>query len=218
MPIYNARSTQVFLSTAPLDAATTKFRHNRQVPVASDNVQSDTEVFARAAESKTLIESAILDPASNSHMRFLGHHRDAPFFIVRAGTEPMPVQDDGGVSADDVRNGKSVRRQSRAISLAEIRNLQEVEHGRKRTRSQMGRDSGSKYPSMSCWGRIIDGSLQQTWMQTPQAFLHLWVLEEHLAGPRPALYLYKRCREAYHSHRSQLTRKYPPVKMIARFA
>lgn len=84
MPTLYARSTTVQLSVADLKTTTTT---NYKPSLGSNmgEVTNNTAEFARGSRNGTLTETPLYTDDSGTHMRFLGRHKNMPFFIVQAG-------------------------------------------------------------------------------------------------------------------------------------
>lgn len=73
------------LSAANLQKATSEDPPNSKCPQATRNIADVADEFTRALVDGTLAEDDIIDEVTGSRTRFLGNHRDMPFFMVRAG-------------------------------------------------------------------------------------------------------------------------------------
>jgi len=130
MPTFYAKSTAAQLSIADLEKSTTRNPISRQCPESTKAVEIAALEFARASKHGTLREDAIDDKATGSHMRFLGKHRDVPFFMVEAGKHLFDPE------TTERRNRKAVRVPSLkpTVELVPLKNVQAETDGINRDR------------------------------------------------------------------------------------
>lgn len=123
MPVYNARSTAIQLSTGPLHTTTTRTPCKWQCSETTAILDATLDAFSEATHSQTLHEHDILDN-SGSRLRFLGKCKDMPFVIVHAGAWKMSGLSSESRGKDEERSTISPWRKIKSNQTTDLDNDQ----------------------------------------------------------------------------------------------